>query len=69
MMGMDCVLNSSKKDNVLDAGRKVCAFLAKSVGTSKEDFPGMLKTKFAEMMSGTLAFFLHGGGSGISYGF
>lgn len=51
MMGMDCVINAGKHGNPVENARKTCAFLAKKVGASKEDFPGQLKVKFEAMIS------------------
>lgn len=45
MMCMDLVLNKEKYPDPMAASRKVCGFMAKKLGTSREDLPEMTKSK------------------------
>ena len=45
MMCMDLVLNKEKYPDPMAASRKVCSFMAKKLGTSREDLPEMTKSK------------------------
>ena len=45
MMCMDLVLNKEKYPDPVAAARKVCSFMAKKLGTSREDLPAMTKSK------------------------
>jgi hypothetical protein len=45
MMCMDLVLNKEKYPDQIVASRKICSFMAKKLGTSREDLPAMTKSK------------------------
>lgn len=52
MMCMDLVVNKEKYPDSVEALRKVCGFMAKKLGTSREDLPGATKAKLDALTSG-----------------
>lgn len=48
MMSMELVVNKTQHQDCLASFRKVCTFMGKRLGMSKEDLPSLLKTKLDE---------------------
>lgn len=46
MMAMEVVVNQDTYKDKLEVSRRVCAFLTKKLGMSKNDLTPLLKTKF-----------------------
>lgn len=55
LMAIDLVTGKEKHPDLLEATRKVCSFLAKKVGMSREDLPTVLKGKLDDLTPEKLA--------------
>ena len=53
MMCMELVLNKDSQTDPLEASRKVCGFMAKKLGVSREDLPSMTKTQLDQLNADT----------------
>ena len=51
MMCMDLVQNPAKHGNALEACRKVCGYMAKKLGISREDLPTLTRSKLDSLTS------------------
>ena len=53
MMCLDLIINKEKHGDLLEASRKVCSFMSRKLGVSREDLPAVTKVKLDQLTTDT----------------
>jgi hypothetical protein len=53
MMCLDLIINKEQHGDLLEASRKVCSFMSRKLGVSREDLPAVTKVKLDQLTTDT----------------